>query len=152
MSIYQAQNCIGCPLRGECHKGQNNRQIELNHKLIEYRKKAKERLTSEKGLYHRSKRPIEPEAVFGQIKFNNKFNRFTLRGLEKVEIEFGLMLLAHNLRKITSIILENLKINLFQQIYWLFQHIRLRFFQISSKTQTIIIHLNTNPIILKKYA
>lgn len=67
VSIYQAQNCKGCPLRGLYHKGKEDRRIELNHKLIKYRKKAKERLTSEKGLYHRSKRPIEAEAVFGQI-------------------------------------------------------------------------------------
>jgi len=39
-----------------------------NHKADEYRAKAKERLTSEEGLYHRSMRPIEPEAVFGDIK------------------------------------------------------------------------------------
>jgi hypothetical protein len=56
----------------------------------------------ETGLYHRSKRPIEPEAVFGQLKSNNKFNRFTLRGLNKVNIEFGLMAIAHNLRKLAA--------------------------------------------------
>jgi hypothetical protein len=33
------------------------------------------------------------------MKSNNKFTRFTLRSLEKVDIEFGLMALAHNLRK-----------------------------------------------------
>jgi len=54
---------------------------------------------SELGLAHRSKRPIEVEAVFAQMKANNKFTRFTLRGLEKVNIEFGLMAVAHNLRK-----------------------------------------------------
>ena len=106
-SIYQARNCAGCPLRGLCFKGKNNRRIELNHKLINYRKAAKERLMSEQGLYHRSKRPIEPEAVFGQIKFNNKFNRFTLSGLDKVEIEFGLVAISHNLRKIAQIISNN---------------------------------------------
>lgn len=121
VSIYQAQNCKGCPLRGECHKGKDNRKIELNHKLIKYRKKAKERLMSEKGLYHRSKRPIEPEAVFGQIKFNNKFNRFTLRGLEKVEVEFGLIALSHNLRKLVQIVAGNLKINGYQHFCCLFQ-------------------------------
>ncbi|MDD2200185.1 MAG: transposase, partial [Bacteroidales bacterium] len=36
------------------------------------------------------------------LKSNNKFNRFTLRGLEKVNIEFGLMAIAHNLRKLTA--------------------------------------------------
>jgi hypothetical protein len=33
------------------------------------------------------------------IAVNNNFRRFTLRGLEKIELEFGLMALAHNLRK-----------------------------------------------------
>lgn len=105
--IYQAQNCKGCPMRGSCHKSEGNRTIELNHKLLQYRKQAREMLMSEQGLYHRSKRPIEPEAVFGHIKFNNKFNRFTLRGLDKVEIEFGLVAISHNLRKIAQIMIIN---------------------------------------------
>uniref|UniRef100_UPI00286A2CCF transposase n=1 Tax=Emticicia fluvialis TaxID=2974474 RepID=UPI00286A2CCF len=42
------------------------------------------------------------EAVFGQMKSNNKFSRFTLRGLQKVGIEFGLMAIGHNLRKWAS--------------------------------------------------
>ena len=152
VSIYQAQNCKGCPLRGECHKSQDNRRIELNHKLIQYRKKAKERLTSEKGLYHRSKRPIEPEAVFGQIKFNNKFNGFTLRGLEKVEVEFGLIALSHNLRKMVQIVSGNLKINGYQQFSWLFQHIWPEMEHLRSKNQSIAISLNRNYCNLKNCA
>lgn len=100
--IYQAQNCTGCPMRGGCHKSKENRKIEVNHKLLGYRKKAREKLTSKEGLEYRSKRPIEPEAVFGQIKYNNSFTRFKLRGLAKVEVEFGLVVIAHNLRKITK--------------------------------------------------
>jgi transposase len=96
---YQALNCKGCPMRGQCHRSKDNRIIELNHQLITYRQQAKEKLLSEEGLYHRSQRPIEPEAVFGQIKFNNKFNRFTLKGLDKVEVEFGLVAISHNLRE-----------------------------------------------------
>lgn len=99
VSIYQAQRCEGCPMRGQCHKAQGNRTIEINHRLAQLKAQAKERLLSEKGLYHRSKRPVEVEAVFGQLKSNNKFNRFTMRGLEKVDIEFALMAIAHNLRK-----------------------------------------------------
>lgn len=102
VSYYQALRCQGCPLRGQCHKAKENRTIEVNHRLRELKRKARELLLSETGLYHRSKRPIEPEAVFGQIKSNNKFNRFTLRGLPKIEIEFGLMALAHNLRKLAA--------------------------------------------------
>ncbi len=107
VSIYQAQNCKACPLRGMCHKAKGNRRIEVNHNLNRLRQIAREKLLSEEGIFHRGKRPIEPEAVFGQIKSNNKFNRFTLRGLDKVEIEFGLMAIGHNLRKITAIIIAN---------------------------------------------
>lgn len=127
VSIYQAENCNGCPLRSQCHNSKNNRRIELNHKLNKYRKQARERLMSEQGLYHRSKRPIEPEAVFGQIKFNNKFNRFTLRGLTKVEIEIGLILLSHNLRKIAQIVSGNLKFSGYQQFRRLFQQFLVHF-------------------------
>ena len=48
---------------------------------------------------HRSKRPIEPESCFGNIKFNHCFKRFHLKPTRKTKVEWGLMLLAHNLRK-----------------------------------------------------
>ena len=48
---------------------------------------------------HRSKRPIEPEACFGNIKFNHGFKRFHLRSTRKTKVEWGLVSLAHNLRK-----------------------------------------------------
>ena len=102
VSIYQAQNCRGCPLKGQCYKGKQNRKIEINHNLNRLRKQARDKLLSKEGLYHRSQRPIEPEAVFGHIKSNNKFNRFTLRGIDKVTIEFGLVAIAHNLRKMAA--------------------------------------------------
>ena len=98
-STYEAKNCKGCPLRGKCHKAKGNRRIDLNHNLKRLRNKAKEKLTSVQGLYHRSMRPIEPEAVFGHIKFNNKFNRFTMKGIKKVSLEFALVAISHNLRK-----------------------------------------------------
>lgn len=152
VSIYQAQNCSGCPMRGQCHKGKSNRKIELNHKLIRYRKQAKERLTSEEGLYHRSKRPIEPEAVFGQIKFNNKFNRFTLRGLDKVEVEFGLVVLSHNLRKITQVVSKYLKTNRYQQFSWTFQQFLACLNIETQKIDSKIIGLNLNSLMLKMCA
>jgi len=102
VSYYKAVNCNGCPLRGQCHKAKGNRTLEVNFRLQELKQKAKTRLMSETGLYHRSKRPIEPEAVFGQLKSNNKFNRFTLKGLSKANLEFGLMAIAHNLRKLAA--------------------------------------------------
>lgn len=125
VNLYQAQNCKGCPMRGQCHKSQDNRVIELNHKLIKYREQAKTRLLSEEGIMLRKKRPVEPEAVFGQIKFNNRFNRFTLRGLSKTEIEFGLIAISHNLRKLAQIVFRNPKTQRFQQLLHSFKQLLL---------------------------
>jgi len=99
---YQAQNCEGCPLRSQCHKSKTNRIIEVNYKLNRYKQKAREKLMSEEGIYHRGRRCIEPEAVFAQIKHNSAWNRFRLRGLEKVKTEFTLVAIAHNLRKLAK--------------------------------------------------
>lgn len=100
VSVYRAGRCEGCPLRGQCHKSKRDRQIEVNHTLDDYKARARELLTSEHGLKHRSKRPIEPEAVFGQIKECGRFRRLRLKGLTGAKIDFGLKALAHNLRKL----------------------------------------------------
>lgn len=100
--LYQASGCTECPLRKECHNAEGNRIIRVNHRLNEYKEKVRKLLTSERGILHRSRRPIEPEAVFGQIKADRMFRRFRLRSLEKVNIEFGLVALAHNLRKMAA--------------------------------------------------
>jgi transposase len=99
LHLYQAQNCKGCHLRCICHKSKKNRVIQINNKLKKYKTKAKKLLLSEKGLKHRSQRPVDVEAVFGNIKQNKKFTRLNLKGNEKIEIEIGLVYLSHNLLK-----------------------------------------------------
>lgn len=102
LHLYQAQNCNGCPLRSRCHKAKGNRIIQVNHNLNRHKQKARDKLMSPKGIKHRSQRPQDVEAVFGNIKQNKGFRRFMLRGLEKVEIEVGLLAIAHNLAKIAK--------------------------------------------------
>lgn len=99
LSHYQAKNCEGCPLRGQCFKGKGNRSIERNHNLERHKQKIRELLTSERGLQKRKQRTADVEPVFAQLKHNHNFRRFSLKGIEKTELEFGLMALAHNLRK-----------------------------------------------------
>lgn len=119
--IYKAQCCQGCPLHGQCHNGEGARQIEINHNLRRHKAIARNRLMSEEGKKLRSRRAIEPEAVFGQLKSNNKFNRFKLRGLLKVEIEFGLAGIAHNLRKLSNLLSRNPKNEYYEQFWVLYQ-------------------------------
>ena len=88
VSVYRVPNCKRCPLREMCYKGKSDRRtIEVNHKSNGYREKARELLNSKEGMRHRSNRPIEPEAVFGNIKFNQGFKRFKLKSKEKVSVE-----------------------------------------------------------------
>lgn len=98
-SKYSAQNCQGCPIRGVCFKGKNNRIVGRNYSLENYKEKARENLLSEIGELKRKKRTADVEPVFADVKHNRNFKRFTHRGLEKVELEFGLHALAHNIRK-----------------------------------------------------
>lgn len=100
ISLYRAKNCEGCPLRSKCYKAKGNRTIQVNHKLNAYKRKARELLLSEEGLRHRRTRPVEPEAVFGQMKFNKGYKRFRHRGYEKVYMDFVLFAMAFNVQKL----------------------------------------------------
>ena len=96
---YQARSCHNCPLNGVCHKSKGNRIIEINVNLNRLKQKAYQLLNSEQGIEYRKKRCYDVEPVFGNIKQNYGFRRFMLRGKEKVAIEWGLLAIAHNIRK-----------------------------------------------------
>jgi transposase len=98
-TYYMARNCQGCPLAGSCKKGAGNKILKINKKLEEYRNKARAKLTSETGIQKRKQRATDVEPVFGHFKQNKGLKRYALRGLEKVEIETGLAVIAHNLEK-----------------------------------------------------
>ena len=98
-SLYQAQNCNGCPLRGACHQAKGNRIIERNQNLERHKDIVRKNLLSEIGKIKRRQRTADVEPVFAHIKSNRNFKRFTHKGIQKAELEFGLHALAHNLRK-----------------------------------------------------
>ena len=102
VSVYQAKNCAGCPMRGSCHRSKKERQVHRNHSLEEYKAKVRARLKSPEGKFHRGQRCADVEAAFGQLKANKAFRRFSLRGLSKVNIELGLLGLSMNLSKLAS--------------------------------------------------
>jgi len=106
---YKAQRCEGCPLRGSCFKAKGDRIMEVNHRLNEYRRKARERLTSEEGVKHRGRRCIEPEAVFGQMKYDMAYKRFRHVGMDKVKMDFAFFAIAFNLKKMCSKIAKQAK-------------------------------------------
>ena len=101
-SLYKAGGCKSCPLREACHGQKGNRIISVNHKGDRLKQQATDRLLTEKGIYYRKKRPADVEPVFGNIKHNKNFKRFLLKGIDKTEIEWGLLCIAHNLKKMAA--------------------------------------------------
>ena len=102
--VYQSEGCAGCPFFTQCRganaKPESNRRIHRSEKLEAYKRQVKQRLASEKGLEKRSQRSVDVETPFANLKYNMGHRRFWLRGLDKVYVEFLLLVMAHNLKKI----------------------------------------------------
>ena len=94
------ENCQDCALKSQCTKAKGNRQSQVSFQLREYRKQARDHLTSETGLQLRARRSVEVETSIGDIKHNMGFRRFHLRGQDKVHTEWTLVCIAHNMRKL----------------------------------------------------
>ena len=102
--VYECENCCNCPYRSQCCKAKegNNRKISINVKWEQQKEYIRTQLSDKDTgkIYRRRKIDVEP--VFGFLKANLHFNRFTLRGKIKATIEMGLALMAVNLRKYTQ--------------------------------------------------
>ena len=75
----------------------------VNEKWEQQKEYVRTKLSDEKtgSIYRRHKIDVRP--VFGFLKANLRFNRFSVRGKSKVENEMGIALMAVNLRKYTAI-------------------------------------------------
>ena len=68
--------------------------------MLRLKKKAKQILEDDHYKDLRKQRSVEVETVFGQIKGNQGYKRFLLRGTAKVLTEWGLLSLGYNLKQI----------------------------------------------------
>lgn len=99
---YKARKCAGCPLKDQCYQDNGDRVIAVNHHLNNLKQKADKRLKTTKGIQKRKQRCFNVEPVLADIKHNHQFKHFMLRGIGKVNVEAGLLAIAHNLRKKTA--------------------------------------------------
>ncbi len=100
--VYECCDCSNCPHKSECTKAQGNRRINFNKKLWKLKKEVRRNLISKKGIEMRGKRAEYSEGIFGQIKWNMGFKRFLLRGLEKVDLEWGILCFALNIKRMNK--------------------------------------------------
>lgn len=96
---YECEDCEGCPLKEQCHKGKGNRSIKLSRELTSIHEEVLDNLNSVHGALLRMNRSIQAEGAFGEVKWNRDYDRFRRRGLEKVRLEIMLISCGFNLHK-----------------------------------------------------
>jgi hypothetical protein len=99
VKTYTCTSCEGCTEKIKCTKAVGERSLQRNHALIRLKEKAHDRLLSADGKKLRKRRAVEVETVFGQVKGNHGFRRFRLRGMRKVSVEWGLLMIGYNIRR-----------------------------------------------------
>lgn len=105
---YQAPKtaCRDCKLRSKCLRNKNTEQRQV-HILHEKRPpsitdKMREKIDTPEGRKIYGKRIGIVEPVFGNIRSCKRMDRFTLRGNSKVNIQWKLYCLVHNIEKILN--------------------------------------------------
>ncbi|KRM68263.1 transposase [Apilactobacillus ozensis DSM 23829 = JCM 17196] len=94
--------------------------------LIPFLNKQKELLLTPKTSDIYARRKIDVESVFGKLKASLRFNRFSVRGIEKVKKEIGFTVMALNIRKLMTKVISF--INLYTKIGFTFSSKRKSYF------------------------
>ncbi len=102
------KDCKHCPLWRQCmHKAATTtgRQVQFiidSFPIISYSDKMKAKIDSSAGRRQYSKRLGNIEPVFGNITVNKGMNKFTLRGQDKVNAQWQMYCLVHNMEKLRN--------------------------------------------------
>lgn len=94
-TVYQCEDCSGCPYKKECIKGNNcktpleerTKTLQVAKTFLKYREKDLERIRSDAGILFRTNRSIQVEGSFGDIKQDMQFRRYLSKGTTNVLAE-----------------------------------------------------------------
>ena len=85
---------------GPLEQGERGKQQKrANEWWLRLKGNAQRTLQDELYARLRKQGPVEVEPVFGQLKGNQGYRRFLLRGMEKVSTEWGLLALGYNVKQ-----------------------------------------------------
>jgi transposase len=104
------RDCRSCPLRAQCLRTPDKtavRQVIIvigrtpgkPEKAIE---RMKRKVDSQQGRDLIARRFATVEPVFGNLRYNKRLDRFTLRGQRKVDTQWKLYCLVHNVEKLAN--------------------------------------------------
>ena len=101
------QDCVPCKQRDQCLRTPTKtrtRQVSFFRGKADgepsFTDKMKSRIDSAEGRAKYGRRFATVEPVFGNIRHNKQLNRFTLRGRKKVDAQWKLYCLVHNIEKL----------------------------------------------------
>ena len=102
------RDCSRCPMRARCLRKPEStpvrqvaiflRKVRIEHAV----ERMKALVDSQRGHELIAQRFATVEPVFGNIRFNKALNRFTLRGRSKVDGQWKLCCLVHNIEKLAN--------------------------------------------------
>jgi len=101
-------DCTGCAQRAQCIRRPEatRRTVSLHTRMPDDRQDPLHRMRaaidSPRGRQLYSQRIATVEPVFGNLRHNKRLNRFTLRGKDKVNTQWRLFCLVHNVEKIAN--------------------------------------------------
>ena len=110
---YRAReaDCRECLLRSKCLARKNGKAralliplgyIENQEKQFSLSQKMKEKIDTDEGKAIYSKRLATVEPVFANIRSQKRLDRFTYRGKVKVNIQWMMYCMVHNIEKIMN--------------------------------------------------
>jgi transposase len=101
--------CGPCPFRDQCLRHPDRtpvRQVVFftgrTHKSDSHTTRMKRKIDSDEGRRRYGQRFATVEPVFGNIRHNKGLHRFTLRGRHKVDTQWKLFCLVHNIEKLAK--------------------------------------------------
>jgi transposase len=99
------KECIICEKKSECIRMPNGQKKYITiavKKGKSISKRMRDKIDSKEGRQKYERRLAIVEPVFGNIKAQKRMDRFTLRSKEKVDIQWRLYCIVHNIEKIAN--------------------------------------------------
>ncbi len=99
--------CKSCALRPQCLRKPEttpSRQVAVLTRISKdtHTQRMRERIDSPQGRAQYGERFATVEPVFGNVRYNKRLDRFTLRGRTKVDGQWKLFALVHNIEKLMN--------------------------------------------------
>jgi len=104
------RDCGNCPKRAQCLRHPQRTPIRQVAIFVGKHAKAQEKaidrmkrkIDTDEGREMLARRFATVEPVFGNVRYNKRLNRFTLRGRQKVDGQWKLYCLVHNIEKLAN--------------------------------------------------